>query len=170
MKLKVCRENDTNEVDYLQLRIRRQTGKESLIDVRWVQKEYSSKSILNYQLFHPWNMKVNVVTEFIRNAFAWSSKLHWNATATSLRETLRNSNYSCRFVNNSIARAFCGNGEGNDKRVIKQPSRINRSYIACPYYPGATNFIQRSMRKVNIKDVSLAPSIMSNNRKRVFQT
>lgn len=170
MKLKVCHESDANEVDYLQMRIRRQKHNGNSIDVHWVQKEYSSKSILNYHSFHPWNMKVNVVMEFIRNAFSLSSKMHWNTTTVSLRETLRNSNYSCRFTNNSIARVFCGNDNKNGKSAFKKQAIVKRSYIACPYYPGAVNFIKRSMRKVGIENVSLAPSIISNNRSMIFSS
>lgn len=174
MKLKVSRENEGNEVDYLQMRIKRQADNSNLIEIRWVQKEYSSKSILNFHSFHPFNMKMNIVTEYMRNAFSLSSKANWKTTANLLRETLKNSNYSCRFVNDRVTKIFhemlnvTRRHESKENSVGRSKSVVRKTYVSCPYYPGAMQFIRRSMKKANIDNVTLAPSIVSSNKNLIF--
>lgn len=50
----------------------------------------------------------------------------------------------------------------------RRRKRFNRHYVSCPYYHNATNFVRRIIKKTNIRRVSLAPSIVSNNRRAVY--
>lgn len=136
MTLKMCWENDANEVDNLQMRIKRPADNDDL-DIRWMQKDYSSKCILNFHSFHPWNMKVNVVMEYVRSAFALSSRAHWMTTADLLRETLRNSCYPNRFVNDKVASGFCEDKPRPGRYRVGRKTKvgIGKFFLACPYYP-----------------------------------
>lgn len=166
IKLQMCRENDENEVDYLQMKIRRQTDNYNLIDIRWYQKEYSSKSILNFHSFHPWRMKSDVVVEFIRNALKISSKIHWEEVTDVLRKVLQNSNYKRGYINGCISRIIM---EMNSGRTIKkEQTKTDTIFLPCPYYPGAIGFIRKSIKKMGIENVSIAPKLISNNRNDIF--
>lgn len=77
MKLKVCLEDDENEINYLQVKLKRHADRDNLVEVRWVQKEYGSKVIFDRHSFHPWQMKKAVVSEFVKNALLLSSKCYW---------------------------------------------------------------------------------------------
>lgn len=170
MKLKVCRENEESEVDYLQMKIRRKAYKGNLIDIRWFQKEYGSKNILNFHSYHPLNMRKSVVTEFIRNALKLSSSIHWEAVTDVLRETLKNSNYSRSYVNRNISRVLKeqSGGRVDDGMKYKRAMKPSTVFLSCPYYPGAMNSIRNTISKMSIRNVSLAPTIISNNRNTIF--
>lgn len=133
MKLKVCLENDENEVDYLQMKLKRHADKNNLIDVFWTQKEYGSKVILNYHSFHPWQMKENVVFEYIMNALALSSKSHWGKVTTALRKTLRRSGYPRKFVDDKVSQAIRGRNE--NRKVVRGDDEDDVTYIRCPFQP-----------------------------------
>lgn len=102
MKLKMVLENADNEVDYLQVRIARNAGDGNSLRVRWMQKEFGAKRILDFHSFHPLRMKINVVWELIANAFRLSSEEHWNWSINMLRKTLAHSNYSYFFIYEQI--------------------------------------------------------------------
>lgn len=65
MKMKEVVENEIGEVDYLQMKIGRNAINNS-IHIRWFQKEYSARHIIDFNSFHPRRMKNSVVNEFIR--------------------------------------------------------------------------------------------------------
>jgi hypothetical protein len=114
-------------------------------------------------------MKNNVINEFIRNALKLTSRVHWKLTINALRTTLKNSNYpptmiedKINFVKRSLLRSDLLN---KNQRSVK---KIGKRYISCPYYNDAMVRTRKIMIKSGIKDVSLAPSIVSNNKKKVF--
>lgn len=103
MKLKINNENEKCELDCLQLTVRRNPKTDNRIDIRWMQRDYSWKCILNYHSFHPWRMKMNVITEFVRNDFKLSSRIHASRTMNAIRKVLRNSNYPHRLINEKMS-------------------------------------------------------------------
>lgn len=55
-----------------------------------------------------------------------------------------------------------------DSRVKASAFRNNkRVHDSCPYYRGGLDYIKRLVKKAGIRNVSLAPSIVSSNRKAV---
>lgn len=170
MKLKVVLENGNREVDYLQMRIKRNSEDDNSLSVRWMQKEFSSKRILDFHSSHPMRMKVNVVREFIRNALILSSKEAWNLSINMLRKTLANSNYSYYFIYDQIN--FVMNRFSNNPREIPSEnqkgsrSRLRR-FIRCPYRPGPMGFIRKAIKRTKLK-VSLAPSMDRSNARLIF--
>lgn len=101
MKMKLEVEDENKEVEYLQLKIGRSSNSR-MLHVRWIQKEYSAKKIIDYYSYHPREMKNNVVREFIRSALTLTSPVHWKQTTNVLRLTLKRSNYPNGIVENEI--------------------------------------------------------------------
>lgn len=102
MKLKVQLEDEENEVVYLQTKIGRDLVNGNSIHVRWHQKDYCAKRILDFHAFHQWQMKDNVVKEFVKSALQLSSTQHWKYVIRNLRKTLRNSNYPNQYIDAKI--------------------------------------------------------------------
>lgn len=167
MKLKLTVEDVENEVDYLQMKVGRNV-RENSVYVRWTQKDYSSGRILDFHSFHPLNMKVNVVKEYVKSALKLTSTMHWNKTINSLRKVLRNSNYSHSFINEYMNRAKREVNGISTASVSNETGRKKR-FLACPYYPSAMNFVTGTIKRTNMKNVSLAPSVKKNsNSSKVF--
>lgn len=99
MNLKMSIEDDTREVEYLQMKIGRDISDDSL-HIRWCQKDYSAKRTIDFNSFHPRKMKNNVVNEYIRSSLKLSSPIHWKTTCNALRITLKNSNYPSNLIEN----------------------------------------------------------------------
>lgn len=72
LKLKIVRENERNEVNFLNATIRRSLSEENeneyKVLFKWYHKECSARRILDYHSSHPLSMKRNVCDEYIRNA------------------------------------------------------------------------------------------------------
>lgn len=168
MKLKIVYESVHKEVDYLQMRIGRDS-ESNVVHVRWIQKEYSSKRIIDFNSYHPQKMKNNVVNEFIRSALKLTSRVHWKLTVNALRTTLKNSNYPRAMIEdkvNFVKRSLLRVGLVNQN--LLKAAKVEKYYVSCPYYNDAMIQTRKLMVKSGIRDVSLAPSIISNNRKKVF--
>lgn len=165
MKLKLTYENEEGEVDFLQLKIRR-NHEDNILDIKWIQKEYSARHILDFHSFHPRRMKDSVINEYIKNALKLTSVKHWNSTIIELRKTLRNSNYSNAIVEGKIN--FTVDALKNKNKRSRIGARRNRCYVSCPYYPNAQNFVRRTVNKLGIDDVCLAPTIVLNNRNSIY--
>lgn len=166
MKLKVCLENYENEVEYLQMKLKRNADKNNLIDVFWSQKEYASKVILNFHSFHPWQTKESVASEYIMTALTLSSKSYWKKVTTALRKTLRRSGYPRKFVDGKISEALRDRNDG--RTGIRNGDRNDVTYVRCPFQPGAIGFIRRSVKRSGVKNVLLAPAMISCNRNEIF--
>lgn len=171
MKLKMCREDMNGEVDYLQMKVKRE--EDGLISLRWSQKDYSSKCILDFHSFHPWNMKANVFIEFIRNSLKISSKCNWNSVTDSVRKVLRNSNYPRLYVNKAITKVLKELDAMNSERdevVERRRNNVGKTFLKCPYDPNAMSFIKDSIRRAKVRNVTLAPDMISVNRNLIFSS
>lgn len=140
MKLKLTAENEDCEVDFLQMRIRRDLNNQ--VNVRWMQKEYSAKRILDFHSFHPSEMKRNVVKEFIRSALSLTSSQHRSKTFSSIRKTLKGSNYPDYYINSVI-------GSLKASKCKREHYDVERRFVAFPYVPGTMNFVRRTINKIN---------------------
>lgn len=160
MKLKMQVEDENGEVIYLKMKVGRRAEENNSVYVRWFQKDYCAKHILDFHSYHPHRMKDNVVTEFINSALKISSGRYRKAVLRDVRKTLRNSNYPNGYIDKKVTSVL---------RELKPTQwRKKKRYVAFPYYPSALNFASRSIRRMDVKDVSLAPSIISNNAKSVY--
>lgn len=165
MKLKIKLEDDMKEVDYLQVKVGRAFESDNSIHMRWIQKEYSSKQIVNFHSFHPMSMKENIVKEYVANGLKLTTPQHRRLTLTSLRKTLRNSSYPNRFIKRKMRNLY-GHESGPS---AKSPKNVRtRHYISHPYHPDAMDFALRSIKKIKITNVSLSPTIISNNKRSIF--
>lgn len=103
LKLKVVRENERNEVNFLNSTIQRikQDGNKSILKFKWYQKECSSKRILDFQSSHPISMKKAICEEFMKNALLVSDESHWIEVEKSVCSILDASNYPGWFIKKS---------------------------------------------------------------------
>lgn len=84
------------------MKVGRNPGDDNSIHIRFFQKYYCAKRILDFHSFHPRRMKDNVVKEFLRSALSLSSNRHWKNKLRALKKTLRNSNYPNRYINEKV--------------------------------------------------------------------
>lgn len=162
--LKTNLENSKNEVDYLQTTIGRYPEENNRIHIRWYQKEYSAKHILDFHSFHPPKIKNNVTQEFVENALKLTSPQHWSIIIPLIKLNLRNSNYKNSLINEKISKAqnklskVCitsciGNTDLDPIEILKNfdphintdsktynprnndPKIKKRTFIARPYHP-----------------------------------
>lgn len=105
LKVKIERENQLHEVNYLNLTIGRYHNENNIIHLKWWQKDCSAKHILDYHSFHLIRIKDSVVQEFINSALSITSVQHWQKTIKNIRITLRRSNYPNKFINEKIHNA-----------------------------------------------------------------
>lgn len=114
------------------------------IYVRWSQKDYSSKRIINYHSFHP--MRANVVKEYVKNALKLTTSGYRNLTINLLRKTLRNSDYSHAFINEYMNQA---------ERELISENLINDDCYLPVYpdsgFPKAGKFLRGTVKK-NVSD------------------
>lgn len=95
INLKSTEEDGNNSVNYLNMEcIRNETNNK--LEFRWWQKPESAKRILDFHSFHPLQMKINIISEFVMNALRVTSKHFWNETILSVDNVLSNSNYPVR--------------------------------------------------------------------------
>lgn len=163
MKLKLSTEDIWNEVNYLDLKIRR-IPSTSMVYIRWTQKEFSSKRIIDFHSYHPYTMKVKVVKEYVKNALKLTSPDYRNLTINLLRKTLRNSNYEHSFINVHMNKAEKEINEHRDRIIFN----TKKQYITCPYHPGAMNYIRGTIKKAKIEGITLAPLIRESNNKNII--
>lgn len=163
MKLKLTMEDNANEVNYLDLKVGRCLDDGSIC-VRWIQKDYSSKRIIDFHSYHPLKMKINVVKQYVKNALNLTSFKYRNVTINALRKTLRNSNYRNSFINRHMNQA---RREISQQRIHKV-AKPSKRYVVCPYRPGIVNYFRRTLNRTGLKDVSIAPLIRRNNNRNVI--
>lgn len=168
MKLKMQNEDHNGEVIYLQMKIGRNAESNNSVYARWFQKEYCSKRILDFHSYHPQRMKDSVVKEFISSVLKISSNHCWKAALRDVRKTLRNSNYPNGYIDGKVTSALRDLNGGDKVRCKSTERRKMKNYVSFPYYPSAMNFTQRSIKRMNFKSMSLAPTIISSNAKSIF--
>lgn len=171
LKLKIVRENEQNEVNFLNMTIQRtisECGKFKL-SCKWFQKECSAERILDYQSSHPLSMKRSICDEYIKNALMVSDKVYWGEVKEKLRSIFSTSNYPGRFVKNRI---FNVEKRINSQWKIKEKKEeINgkRIYISFPYNE---HFIRRSkhlVKRLQLKNrISFSPRIMRRMKQNIF--
>lgn len=99
---RVDQENDSHEVNYLNLTVGRYPDDNNIVHMKWWQKECSAKHILDFHSFHPKNVKDCVAQEFINSALRISSAQHWCEVIRNVRITLRRSNYPNKLIDEKI--------------------------------------------------------------------
>lgn len=161
MELTVTDENENLDVEFLDCVFRR--NQDLSISNRWLKKGYNSLSILNYHSYHPINMKVNVVREIIRHAFAVTSSEFMKETKELLITILHNSSYPSRFIANQLSAI----SSASTNRVQSKVNRPSVRYVSCPYFELMMENIQ-SIATENCLNIKLAPKPSSNNRKVLF--
>lgn len=171
MSLKLTSEDESSEVEFLQMKVGRHGKDGDRVYFRWTQKEYSARKILDFHSFHPLRMKLNVVNEFIRSALRVTTAQFWNVSINALKKVLSNSNYPYYFICESVSlvkkrlllEIDVSSGENRDSINKK-----DRKYVSCPYVPSKINFVRRTIQKLKRRDVSLSPLISNNNRNLIF--
>lgn len=58
--MKLVEEDESNEVEYLELKIRRICS-DMTVSFKWFQKDYIAKRVIDFHSYHPREMKENVV-------------------------------------------------------------------------------------------------------------
>lgn len=190
MKIKLEKEDDNNEITYMNLAVRRFPEEENVLRAYWWQKPQFCQRILDYHSFHPFQMKKNIVIEYVKNAFSVTSSCYWDDTSEKLRMILRNSNYPNGFVREVIKKVrfnigyecvsseigivdesgfefCCGNcekcGLGNDVPSKKRKTNDD-IYIAVPYHPLIRKNITSVVNQLRLKDIKIVPKILISNR------
>ncbi len=98
--MKITTEDEERKLPYLDTVIGVDTYNQ--IYFHWYQKECSWKRILDFHSDHPIRMKENVVRQSIINALRITSPIYWDHTINLISTTLRNSNYSKKFIKSEI--------------------------------------------------------------------
>lgn len=100
LKLKVTSEDQERRIPYLDTVIG--VDKYNQIYICWYQTPCSWKRILDFHSNHPFNMKANIVKQLITNALRVTSPNYWENTIDLVSGTLRNSNYSRKFIKSQV--------------------------------------------------------------------
>lgn len=182
MNLKLETENDEHSITYMNMAIHRYPEEGNILRMNWWQKPQFSNKILDYHSFHPFYMKKNIVTDYVKNAFRVSSQCFWDMTAEKLTEVLRNSNYPMRMVRKIIVnvRQQIGTeklssevGEIDESimpnlqettELMKTKEGLDLVYISIPYLPSVRNSVKSILEEIKLNDVVIAPKILCNNR------
>lgn len=167
MGLKLVAENDSQEVDYLQMKVGRDATSGNTIYFKWSQKEFGAKRILDFHSFHPLKMKENIVREYIRTALRLTSVSYLNESINILKKTLFNSNYPYYFVWNQIGIVKSELGKDSEM-IVNKRNRIRSKFIPCPYRPGSIRVVRKIIKKSNVRNVSVTPTMNHSNAKTVF--
>lgn len=96
MEPSLTREDTNLAVEFFKSVFRR--NQNSTVSSRWLKKNYSCLSILNYHSYHPIDMKLNVAIEMIKNAHAITSPEFVEHSQSLLDNILKRSSYHERFI------------------------------------------------------------------------
>lgn len=190
IQLKSTAEDKNYAVNYLNMEIIRNI-ENNRIEFKWWQKPQSACRILDYHSFHPIKMKINIITEFVKNALEITSKKFWSETINTIKRVLSNSNYPNRLTKRILTR-ICkdlGNIEVtssigevdpymNAIEVYKEMTKFNHikqlnnslkedsgmKYLAVLHHPN----IRALLKKLKIRNISIAPRISLKNRSHIW--
>ncbi len=173
LKLKIVRENELNEVDFLNVTVKRTMVMDNKFKLtfKWFTKECSAGRILDFQSSHPLSMKKSICEEFIKNTLTVSDKEYWNEVEEKLCSIFKMSNYPGRYVKSRFfnVKKRMNNPVNFVKDQNKNKNKINRVYISFPYDDGILKRSKRLLRSLNIKTgIHLSPRIMSGMRQKIF--
>lgn len=161
MELTISNEDTNQDVDFLDCTFHR--NEDSSISSRWLKKNYSSLSILNYHSYHPMSIKRNIVREMIKNAYAVTSNEFIEDTKELLKKILVNSSYPNSFITKQLQiNMHVPNGHRNIE-VKKQCFK----FVSCPYVGPLIESI-KSIVHANDIHMKLAPRPSSNNKRILF--
>lgn len=160
LKLKGTMENGNNEVEYLNMIIRRCDDK---IAIKWFQKEYYAGKILNYYSAHPLQMKQKVCEEYILSALRITDTKYWPDVIVKLRRILYASNYPNRFINSRFWNV------SHHKYIRNIKSNGMDVYIGFPYDQDVFLRTKTMLKRLHLKkSIGLAPKIMAGIRRKIF--
>lgn len=197
IKLKSTEEDEKHSVNYLNIECNRNTTENNKIEFKWWQKPESSGRILDYHSFHPLHMKINIVSEFVKNALRLTSKKFWQETIIAVKKVLLNSNYPSRLIKRIIStqckrlgtiEVTSSTGDVDFNAITthnlmikkKLPATIypngklqrksirNKKYLAVPYHPNLISSIRSLLNILKIKNISIAPRIQIKNRSHIY--
>jgi len=195
IKLKHERENDDNEIVYLNTLIKRNVNCRNILTLRWYQKPTSSCTVLNYHSAHPYHIKENLINEFVRSALRITSNLHYDATISLIYKTLRNSDYPRKMIKGSITRvrsiegsisitSEVGETDSNimeeysirypvtskSKTIKSKENNLQKNYkfITIPNFKPFKKHLNKILKKSKVKNVKLITKISKTNKCRIF--
>lgn len=172
LKLKIVRENERNEVNFLNATIQRslsgKNGNEYKVLFKWYYKECSAQRILDYHSSHPLSMKRNVCDEYIRNALLVSDESNWKETTEKLWSFFDASHYPKRFTRNRFfdvkRRMNVSRREG-----VVQSKDVNRVYISFPFSREILGRSKFLIRKLALKKrITLSPKIVRGMKRNIL--
>lgn len=177
MNLKLNRGNDKSEITYMDMTICRDPSENNILRTHWWQKPQFAYRILNFHSYHPFKMKINIVTEYVKNAFKVSSFCFWNMTATKLKNVLKNSNYPNGLILKVIrnVRGELGNELENvlskpailrnkpailrNRLTIMKNRKFSRNYVSAPYHPAIRENLISIINELQL-NIRIAPKIL----------
>lgn len=159
MELTITSEDDNREVEFLDCVFRR--NEDLSVSSRWMKKNYSSRSILNFHSFHPMKMKVNIVREMIKHAYAVTSPEFYTATKILLTSIFRNSSYPEYLISRFLPII---NPTPIGKLIRNSTYTTVKRYVSCPFIEPLFNNLQSVANECNL-NIKLAPRPSSNNKR-----
>lgn len=163
LKLKRTMENENGEIEYLNMTIGRKCDNDGndKITIRWFQKDYYARRILDYHSSHPLRMKQKVCEEYILSALRITDSIFWPDTIGKLRKVLHDSNYPNRFINSRFWNV--------SRHDLVQSMRRDHVYIGFPFCQDVFMRAKTMIKNLRLKrTIILAPEIMSGMRRRIF--
>lgn len=112
-------EDENRSISYLNCEINRR--EDNTIGVKWIQKKYSSRQIMNFHSNQPYYMKLNVVKEYIKNAIKITTDDHLPETITRLTKALNRSSYPNNFYEKFIVESLWNTGKLQTTSEIDNP-------------------------------------------------
>lgn len=173
INLKLEIENEQKEVNFLNMEISNFSGK---IITKWWQKPQSSDRILDYHSYHPRNMKLNIIEEYLRNALRITSPIFWDITTKSVRIVLRNSNYPKKLIRETIRKVRNDIGGTIERKTLIERGQMTKSprskseliYIAAPFHPNILQDLKKLLKMLGIKNVRISPACVRKNKTHLF--
>lgn len=120
INLKSTVNDASSSVSYLNMEIFKNSL--NVIEIKWWQKPEYCYRILDYHSFHPFRMKINVMTEYIRNSLELTSPCHWNETVNVVKVILSNGDYPSRIIKQTVFRIRKELSKRSDEQASEQLS------------------------------------------------
>lgn len=197
INLKTSGENEENSVNYLNMNVMRNARDGNKLEIKWWHKPESCCKILNYHSFHPFSMKMNVITEFIRNSLRLTSSFYWDETIDSVKRILSNSGYSSTIIKKKVFKVCKEIGEVKvsssvghvdldvlsmyDSMITNENVFTSRKYsalngavykdykyLSVPYHPAIIQSVRTLLRELKITNVKIAPKMIIKNKSTIF--
>lgn len=196
INLKCERENEDNEVRYLDVIIKRDEGLENELSLRWYQKPISNCQVLNFHSAHPFHIKENLINEYVRSALGVTSALNYDVTIKLVYKTLRNSDYPKRMIRKSLTRAkmtlgsvsvtstvgvtdinaldeyathYCWDQSRSGIRFDKTKVKKDHcSFVSIPNFKPFKKHLNKISKKLNLQRIKLITKISKTNKNKIY--